>query len=217
MSAARRLGAAARALGAALMTACASAVAQSGAGPASAVAAPQAAIAPGDVVRVRIWREPDLSGEFAVDETGTVVLPRLGALDLSGATPVAVRSRVTDAFEQILSHTSVEVTVLRRLQVLGAVRNPGLYTVDPTMTVEDGIALAGGVTLEGNPKHIELLRNGVRLPVRLDQRTPINQSTIRSGDQLYVKERSWVSRNAGVVVGLLSVVTTATVLVLRHY
>jgi polysaccharide export outer membrane protein len=217
MSAARRLGAAARALGAALMTACASAVAQSGAGPASAVAAPQAAIAPGDVVRVRIWREPDLSGEFAVDETGTVVLPRLGALDLSGATPMAVRSRVTDAFEQILSHTSVEVTVLRRLQVLGAVRNPGLYTVDPTMTVEDGIALAGGVTLEGNPKHIELLRNGVRLPVRLDQRTPINQSTIRSGDQLYVKERSWVSRNAGVVVGLLSVVTTATVLVLRHY
>ena len=152
-----------------------------------------------------------------MDETGTVVLPRLGALDLSGATPVAVRSRVTDAFEQILSHTSVEVTVLRRLQVLGAVRNPGLYTVDPTMTVEDGIALAGGVTLEGNPKHIELLRSGVRLPVRLDQRTPINQSTIRSGDQLYVKERSWVSRNAGVVVGLLSVVTTATVLVLRHY
>ena len=62
MSAARRLGAAARALGAALLTACASAVAQSGAGPASPVAAPQAAIAPGDVVRVRIWREPDLSG-----------------------------------------------------------------------------------------------------------------------------------------------------------
>jgi hypothetical protein len=85
------------------------------------------------------------------------------------------------------------------------------------MTVEDGIALAGGVTPEGNPNRIELLRNGVRLPVRLDRRTPITQFTIRSGDQLYVKERSWVSRNAGVVVGLLSVVTTATVLVLRHY
>jgi polysaccharide export outer membrane protein len=213
MSARRLLGATAPLL-AALFAGCASAAAQRLADPVTPAAA---AIAPGDMVRVRIWREPDLSGEFSVDETGTVVLPRLGAVRLAGETPEAVRARVTDAYERFLSHTSVEVTVLRRLQVLGAVRSPGLYNVDPTMTVEDGIALAGGVTPEGNPNRIELLRNGVRLPVRLDRRTPITHFTIRSGDQLYVKERSWVSRNAGVVVGLLSVVTTATVLVLRHY
>jgi len=210
---ARRLAVAAAPLVAALFTGCASAAAQHPVDP----AAPVAAIAPGDMVRVRIWREPDLSGEFSVDETGTVVLPRLGAVQLSGETPEAVRTRVTEAYEQFLSHTSVEVTVLRRLQVLGAVRSPGLYNVDPTMTVEDGIALAGGVTPEGNPDHIELIRNGVRLPVRLDQRTQINQSTIRSGDQLYVKERSWLSRNAGVVVGLLSVATTAIIVIKRHY
>jgi polysaccharide export outer membrane protein len=212
MSARRLLGATAPLL-AALFAGCASAAAQR---PADPVTPAAAAIAPGDMVRVRIWREPDLSGEFSVDETGTVVLPRLGAVRLAGETPEAVRARVTDAYEQFLSHTSVEVTVLRRLQVLGAVRSPGLYNVDPTMTVEDGIALAGGVTPEGNPNHIELIRNGVRLPVRLDQRTPINQSTIRSGDQLYVKERSWLSRNAGVVVGLLSVATTAIIVIKRH-
>jgi polysaccharide export outer membrane protein len=216
MSAARRIALAAGLLVAPLLGACGSATAQAGA--ADPVAPAQAAaIAPGDVVRVRIWREPDLSGDFPVNETGTVVLPRLGGVDLNGETPASVRARVTSAYEQFLSHTSVEVTLLRRLQVLGAVKNPGLYTVDPTMTVEDGIALAGGVTPEGNPNRIELIRQGVRLPVRLDRRTPINQSSVRSGDQLYVQQRSWVSRNAGVVVGFLSVATTAAVLVIRHY
>jgi polysaccharide export outer membrane protein len=215
MRAARRIALAAGLLVAPVVGACASATAQSSA--ADPVTPAEAAIAPGDVVRVRIWREPDLSGDFPVNEAGSVVLPRLGTMDLTGETPASVRTKVVSAYERFLSHSSIEVTLLRRLQVLGAVKNPGLYTVDPTMTVEDGIALAGGVSPEGNPNNIELIRHDARLPLRLDRRAPINQSPIRSGDQLYVKQRSWVSRNAGVVVGFLSVATTAAVLVIRHY
>ncbi len=174
------------------------------------------AIHPGDVVRVRIWREPELSGEFTVDETGTVVLPRLGAMTLRDEAAGEVRTRLVDAYEQFLSHTSVEVTLLRRLQVLGAVRNPGLYAVDATMTVEDGLALAGGVTTEGSPDHIELIRHGEKLPVQLNRRTPINDSPIRSGDQLYVPNRGWISRNPAVAVGILSVLATTAVVVFHH-
>ena len=181
--------------------------------PARAALAP---MQPGDMVRVRIWREPDLSGEFTVNETGSVVLPRLGALQVTGESASAFRARVVSAYEAFLSHSSVEVTLLRRLLVLGAVRNPGLYQVDPTMTVEDGLALAGGVTPEGNPNHMELVRHGARVPVRLSMRTQINGSSIRSGDQLYVPQRSWASRNPGVIVGILSVVATSAVLLLRR-
>ena len=192
------------------------------AGPASrsgALADPAPAlnpVHPGDVVRVRIWREPDLSGEFTVDETGAVVLPRLGAVAIGDEPAGAVRTRLVGAYEQFLSHTAVEVTVLRRLQVLGAVKSPGLYSVDPTMTVEDGLALAGGVTTEGSPDHIELIRHGERLPVRLSRRTPINDSPIRSGDQLYVPNRGWISRNPGVAVGILSVLATTAVIVFHR-
>ncbi len=35
-------------------------------------------IQPGDVIRLRIWREPDMSGEFQVDEGGLVIFPRIG-------------------------------------------------------------------------------------------------------------------------------------------
>jgi polysaccharide export outer membrane protein len=175
-----------------------------------------AAIQPGDLVRVRIWREPDLSGEFPVDETGSVVLPRLGSLSATGSSAQAFRARIVSAYEVFLSHSSVEVTLLRRLQVLGAVRNPGLYQLDPTMTVEDGLALAGGATPEGNPNRMELIRHGEKLPVQLTLRTQINSSAIRSGDQLYVPERSWTSRNPGVIVGGFSVIATTLVLLLRR-
>lgn len=173
-------------------------------------------VRPGDVVRVRIWREPELSGEFIVDETGTTVLPRLGAVAVGEQSAAAVRARLVSSYEQFLSHSSVEVTILRRLQVLGAVRNPGLYSVDPTMTVEDGIALAGGVTSDGSPDHIELIRHGERVPVQLSRRTPINGSPIRSGDQLYVPNKGWISRNPAVAVGLLSVFATTALIVFHR-
>jgi polysaccharide export outer membrane protein len=191
----------------------ASAQSSSGPDPAGAVSA---SIRPGDVVRVRIWREPDLSGEFTVDETGTVVLPKLGAWTITGESAGALRADLVRAYEKFLSHSAVEVTVLRRLLVLGAVRNPGLYTVDQTMTVDDGLALAGGATPLGSPNRVELLRHGQKLPVRLTLRTQLGDPSIRSGDQLYVPERSWINRNPGVFVGIVSAVATTLVLALRR-
>ena len=173
------------------------------------------ALRPGDLIRLRIWREPDLSGEFTVDETGTVVLPKLGAVMITGESALSLRTKLVRAYGEFLSHSAVEVTVLRRLLVLGAVRNPGLYAVDRTMTVEDGLALAGGATPIGSPNHVELLRHGQKLPVRLTLRTPLTDSTFQSGDQLYVPERSWVSRNPGVVVGIVSAVATTLVIALH--
>ncbi len=190
--------------------------AQSSSGPDAMAGAISTVIRPGDVVRLRIWREPDLSGEFTVDETGTVVLPKLGAVTITGESAGLLRAKLVRAYEGFLSHSAVEVTVLRRLLVLGAVRNPGLYTVDQTMTVEDGLALAGGATPLGSPSHVELLRHGQKLPVRLTLRTQLTDSSIRSGDQLYVPERSWISRNPGVFVGIVSAVATTLVLALRH-
>lgn len=154
---------------------------------------------PGDVVRLRIWREPDLSGEFSVDDMGMVVLPRIGPVKVGGETPEQVEARLVRAYSEFLQHSSIEVRMLRRVQVLGAVRNPGLYPVDATMTVADALALAGGATPQGHPQRVHLIRGGRRLDVQIDAGTRIAGSSIQSGDQLFVPERSWISRNAGVV------------------
>jgi len=158
----------------------------------------------GDIVRLRIWREAEMSGDYPVNEDGDVVLPRVGAIPVAGVQPAEVKTRITQAFSRFLQNPSIEVTLLRRVQVLGAVRNPGLYPVDPTMTVSDALALAGGTTADGSPNRVVLIREGVRLPVKLEANTPIAGASIRSGDQIYVDQRSWLSRNTGVVTAAIT-------------
>ena len=113
---------------------------------------------PGDVVRLRSWREPDLSGDFPVDETGVVVFPKIGPLTVTREAPESLKSKLVSAYQRYLRNPSIDVTMLRRVNILGEVRNPGLHPVDPTMTVADAIALAGGVTPIGSADKIEVRR-----------------------------------------------------------
>ncbi|HEX6909833.1 MAG TPA: polysaccharide biosynthesis/export family protein [Longimicrobium sp.] len=164
------------------------------------------ALAPGDVVRLRIWREPDLSGDFGVDETGTVVLPRLGPTSVAGVPAAELRERIVHGYTAFLNHQAVEVTLLRRVQVLGAVRAPGLYPVDATMTLGDALALAGGTTPQGHPDRVVLMRRADGVRTAATRRTRVADTPLASGDQIYVPERGWLSRNPGVVGGIAAAV-----------
>jgi polysaccharide export outer membrane protein len=173
------------------------------------------ALRPGDLVRLRIWREPDLSGDFPVNESGVVVLPKLGPRTVIAEHPDSLKAWIVRSYANYLRNPSIEVLLIRRIQVLGAVRNPGLYPVEPTMTVADAIALAGGTTPQGRSDKVELRRQGQRLPGTLSGRLLIGESPIRSGDQVFVPERSWLSRNPGLVVGIVGLVTTIIIRVSR--
>ncbi len=162
---------------------------------------------PGDVVRLRIWREPDLSGDYPVDEEGVVVFPLIGPRTVTNISPDSLKRDLIEAYAVYLRHPSIDVVLLRRVNVLGAVARPGLYPVDPTMTVADVLALAGGVTPVGNPDQIQLIRDGRVITTRLGQRARLTEFSIRSGDQLYVPERSWIARNSNIVAAAI----TATV------
>ena len=162
---------------------------------------------PGDLIRLRIWREPDMSGDFPVDADGVAVLPRIGRVQVTQEAPRALESRLVEEFARYLQHRSIEVLLLRRVQVLGAVRTPGLHPVDATMTVSDVLALAGGTTPQGDPDRIELIRDGERISARLSAQSRIAESPIRSGDQIFVPERNWLVRNSAVfAAGLTSLV-----------
>src|SRR3954447_26411051 len=79
-----------------------------------------ALLRPGDIVRLRIWREPDLSGDFPVDESGTVTFPKLGPFQVSDYNAATLKAKLLDSYAQYLRNPSVEVTMLRRINVLGA-------------------------------------------------------------------------------------------------
>ena len=159
---------------------------------------------PGDRVRLKVWREPDLSGEFVIDEDGIVVFPKIGRLDVLKISTDSLKTFLIARYAASLRSPSVEVTVLRKLNILGAVKNPGLYYFDPTTTVTDALALAGGVSPDGKQNSFELLRDGKRLPVELSRDSRLADSPLQSGDQLRVPQRSWLSRNTGLVAAALT-------------
>jgi len=159
----------------------------------------------GDVVRLRIWREPDLSGEFIVDEAGLVIFPRVGEYRVLDDTPETLTARLLADYLQYLVNPSIEITILRRVRIVGAVKTPGLHLVDPTVTVADALAMAGGPSPDANQNRIRIIRDGVEVAVDIRVDTRIADSPLRSGDQIYVPLRSWLSRNAGVVLGIMSV------------
>ena len=182
--------------------------------PVQAPARASVVLRPGDRVRLKVWREPDLSGDFDVDEAGIVVFPKVGRMDVTQISTDSLKALLIARYAESLRSPSVEVTVLRRVNVLGSVRNPGLYYLDPTTTVSDALALAGGVSPDGKQDQFELIRGGKRLPIKLSQDSRLADSPMQPGDQLWVPERSWLSRNATVVaaaVTSLAIILTATV------
>jgi protein involved in polysaccharide export with SLBB domain len=168
------------------------------------VKASQEFLRPGDVVKLWVWREEELSGEFLVPETGVVVFPKIGAQQVTERPMPALREALLLEFQKFLRNPSIEISFLRRVNILGAVRKPGVYPLDPTMTVAMALAMAEGTTPEGRPDRVELIRDGERLIANINQRTKIAELPIRSGDQLFVPERPWMSRNTGLVAALVS-------------
>jgi polysaccharide export outer membrane protein len=157
---------------------------------------------PGDRIRLRIWREENMSGEFRVDTDGTVVFPRLGMRTVTGKDPRTLMAELMEDYGRLLRTPAVEITFLRRINVGGAVQRPAVYYIDPTMTVRDVLLEAGGATPLGRTDRIELIREGELIEAKLRQDIPVVESPIRSGDQLYVPERNWLSRNMSAAVGI---------------
>jgi polysaccharide export outer membrane protein len=167
-----------------------------------AVAAADAdAIHPGDIVRLSVLRDKDLSGEFEVNQFGTVVLPLVGEYDVTRQTQKGLRDLVIRDLQQIRFAKDIEVVVLRRVRVVGEVNEPGVYPLDPTMSIADAVAMAKGRTQFAREGEVLLRRGGkvVTTDLLLDER--VGDSPVRSGDEIFIPRRGWFDRNAASVIG----------------
>jgi protein involved in polysaccharide export with SLBB domain len=182
----------------------------------SAQAPDREPLRPGDIIRLRVWREPDFSGDFPVEANGAVVLPRMGSVDIRAETGESLRQKLVANFSEVLTQPSISVTVLRRIQVLGAVNKPGLYPVDATMSVSDAIALAGGATSNAKADAVVLVRDGQRLRTNLSSSASLTSSSIRSGDQIFVPERSRFTSDPRLIAGILTATVSIAIALIRR-
>lgn len=165
---------------------------------------------------VQVWREEDLSGNFVVDDRGIVTLPLLGEREVTGLAASELRDRLLADFREYLQSPSVEVTILRRLTILGGVNEPGLYPVDASISLSEALGLAGGISPIGDSGDIRLIRDGRVIKQGLDQATLVGASDIRSGDQILVGELGWLARNPAALVGsLIGAVAGLTIALIR--
>lgn len=175
------------------------------------------ALAKGDLLKISVWREPDLSGEFVVDEQGVVTLPLLGKRSVLNTSVSALRDSLMAAYAVQLRNPAVTITPLRRIYVLGEVNKPGLYPVDPTISLSGAVGMAGGATELGDINRLRLVRDGKVLFRNKSVRNSLSAEDIRSDDQVFVERRGWLDRNSTFVASAaVSTVTLAISLILTR-
>jgi polysaccharide export outer membrane protein len=147
-------------------------------------------LGPGDNVRVITFGDATLSGNFAVDESGNMSMPLLGAVKAGGLTTDALQAVVIGELRarKLFNDPSVviEVATRRPVFVLGEVQRPGRYPYEPGMTVTSAIAIAGGYTYRAVKQRAEVTRQTDHGSVK-GQIDP--DAAAQAGDVIMVLER----------------------------
>jgi polysaccharide export outer membrane protein len=157
-------------------------------------------IGPSDVLRISVWRNPDLSGDAIVRPDGTITLPLVGDLRAAGRTPGQIRAEITQRLGAFIKDESAIVTVAvstinsYRFTVSGNVEHPGTYAATHIVTVTEAIALAGGANRFADAEASVIIRSddkgtrripvdypGILAGTRAQQDLPLI-----AGDTLYI-------------------------------
>ena len=163
----------------------ASAAAQS---PAAAEAAP--AFHVGDAVRITVWRNPDLSGQFDVTEDGTIIHPVYRSVRVAGVPVPQVQAQLRTVLQRFETNPEFVVEPLFRVAIGGEVRTPNIYTLPPYTSVAQAVVQAGGPTPDARVKRVRLLRDGQTIFVDLTRpHSELANLRIRSGDQIVLDEQ----------------------------
>lgn len=174
-----------------------------------------ALVQPGDRIGLRVYLEEELTGQYPVNEEGYLVLPKLGPIRVSSVPVADLPAFLRELYAEYLRNPAVEVTVYRRIGVHGEVNEPSLYWLDVTMTLRDAIAMAGGVTEEGNPDRVILVRDDQRWEFEGYGRTALLTVGLHSGDQVIVERRGWMYLNAPILISasisVISILTAALI------
>ena len=143
----------------------------------------------GDMLRVIVFGEDDLSGEFAVDDSGFVSFPLIGEVRAQGMTLRDFETEIAEELNDgyiIDPRVNVEIINYRPFYIYGEVTDGGEYPYVAGMNVLKAIAIAGGYTYRANQRRVHITRAGEseRLTVQVGQ-----DVLIYPGDVIEVPER----------------------------
>jgi len=155
-------------------------------------------IGPQDVLRIDVWKEPDISRTIPVRPDGKVSLPLLNDLQAAGLTTMELAASITEGLKKYINSPQVTVTLTeinsRRVYCNGEVTRPGALALLPNMTALQALSSCGGFTQFAKIKSIYILRleNGkqVQHPFNYKEvvkgKKPEDNITLQPGDVIVV-------------------------------
>lgn len=120
-------------------------------------------IAPLDTVTVKVFKMPELSGDYEIDLTGQISMPLIGNVGAAEMTTAQLDQRLTQKLgEKYLENPDVTVGVKastrRSVTVDGAVKQSGSFPVTGSLTLMQAVALAGGTAEDANARRVAIFR-----------------------------------------------------------
>jgi polysaccharide export outer membrane protein len=146
-------------------------------------------LGPGDRLRVKVYNDADMTGEYEVNTSGTISIPLVGDVSASGKTTRQLEQTLIDRMKGQISQdpkVNVEISAYAPFYIYGEVRKAGEYPFLPGLTVADAVAMASGFTYRANEDKIYVRHAGS--PV--DRIVPIDvPAPVFPGDNIRVAER----------------------------
>jgi polysaccharide export outer membrane protein len=145
----------------------------------------------GDQLRVVVFNQDQLSGDYTVGGDGAISMPLVGGVPVRGMTTSELEASLVQRLSEeqdILVNPSVNVQVqaYRPFYILGEVRAPGQYPAVHQGTVLSAVAIAGGFTYRARTDYVSITRKSGDQAV--EQRAD-RDTIVQPGDVIYVYER----------------------------
>lgn len=155
-------------------------------------AADELQLHPGDLVRITVWRQPELSGEFVVTPDGYVSHPIYRTIRVTGRPLSEVETQFREFLKaQYLENPNFVLQPILRVAVSGEVLRPDVYSVPPGTSVAQVVVNAGGIKGTGRRDRVRLLRDGHEIALDMSIASG-GQRLVRSGDEIVVDpQKQW--------------------------
>jgi polysaccharide export outer membrane protein len=168
---------------------------------------------PGDAVRLTVWRQPDLTGEFLVLPDGRLAHPLLQAVHVTDVRFLDAKERMRTVLRRYDAEPQFVMEPLLRVIVGGEVQRPDRYLLAPETDISQAVAVAGGLSQLGRRERVRLFRGGEEFMFDLGAiESGAQDVLVQSGDQIMVDRRSTVFRDyiapiGGLLGGIASVIS----------
>ncbi len=156
-------------------------------------------LAAGDIVRVQVFQNPDLTTETRVSETGSISFPLVGTVAVGGLSIDAAEKKIAAALKSGRYIRQPQVTMIllqirgNQISVLGQVNRPGRFPLETLSRVSDMLAAAGGVTPMGDDLAIvtgirdgKPFRKEIDIPALYLAEKSDDDVILKGGDTIYV-------------------------------